>query len=350
MKKVYHLLGDLSKYAGGLHTVSDQIMNNVADDEYRFYKVDYLSLLSEYVSSKCGGIIHQHGIWDFHSFTGLVQPKRYIRIISPHGMLDAWALNHGKYKKKIALSSYEFWNFRKTYIFHALTENEKKQILNINPSADVVIIPNGISFEHSCIKKKDINSSIGENIFKILYFGRIDPKKSVYELVQSVYKIVSEKNIKNFKLDIIGWGDECYINKIKTYVNNADIIDYVHFHSPVFGLEKLNVMRKSDLLVLPSKSEGFPMVVLEAMSVKLPVAMTDECNISEAFNYRAAFRIDLDTLVDNLCDIMSLDFESRQDIGDSGYKYCKKYYSLDSVIKMYKNVYCDLFKKLNSDI
>jgi len=63
------------------------------------------------------------------------------------------------------------------------------------------------------------------------------------------------------------------------------------FLGPCFGQEKDQLLRSADAFILPSFSEGLPMAVLEAMAYRLPVVMTDACNLPEGFAADAAIRI-----------------------------------------------------------
>src|SRR6185503_17890821 len=65
----------------------------------------------------------------------------------------------------------------------------------------------------------------------------------------------------------------------------------VRFLGPKFGEEKAACYANCDAFVLPSLSEGLPMVVLEAWAFAKPVLMTDECNLPEGFKVGAALRI-----------------------------------------------------------
>ncbi|HEY6008457.1 MAG TPA: glycosyltransferase, partial [Geobacteraceae bacterium] len=65
----------------------------------------------------------------------------------------------------------------------------------------------------------------------------------------------------------------------------------VVFVGPQFGREKAGWYRGCDGVVVPSLSEGLPMVVLEAWAHGKPVLMTPECNLPEGFAAGAAVRI-----------------------------------------------------------
>jgi poly(glycerol-phosphate) alpha-glucosyltransferase len=69
----------------------------------------------------------------------------------------------------------------------------------------------------------------------------------------------------------------------------------VLFLGPAFGQEKDQLLRSASAFILPSFSEGLPMSVLEAWSYRLPVLMTEHCNIPEGFANNAALRIGTDT-------------------------------------------------------
>ena len=66
----------------------------------------------------------------------------------------------------------------------------------------------------------------------------------------------------------------------------------VVFLGPQFGDNKIACYRDCDAFILPSFSEGLPMVVLEAWAYGKPVLMTPECNVPEGFAANAAIRIE----------------------------------------------------------
>jgi len=68
----------------------------------------------------------------------------------------------------------------------------------------------------------------------------------------------------------------------------------VHFVGPQFGRQKAATLRRADAFVLASQSEGLPLTVLEAWAHRLPVLMTEECNVPEGFAAGAALRVGTD--------------------------------------------------------
>jgi poly(glycerol-phosphate) alpha-glucosyltransferase len=66
----------------------------------------------------------------------------------------------------------------------------------------------------------------------------------------------------------------------------------LYFLGPQFNEDKAACYRDCDAFILPSFSEGLPMVVLEAWAHAKPVLMTAECNLPAGFEAAAAVRIE----------------------------------------------------------
>ena len=110
----------------------------------------------------------------------------------------------------------------------------------------------------------------------MLYTGRIEAEKGLFELVQAVS--VLKKSNKNVKLNIVGW--EADENKsvegaLKKLAIELCITESVIFHGrKKIGSELNEMYRNADLFVLPSYHEGFPRTIWEAMANSLPVIAT----------------------------------------------------------------------------
>ena len=168
-----------------------------------------------------------------------------------HANLASMSIFDIKADKEIAISS-ELYEFTK-----------KKYKYDGN---DIFLIQNGVSYE----KLKDINEDqvidLKEklNIKKELVIslvGGINFNKGHDILIKSIAKL--ESNLKSrIKIIFLGDGSDQYISKMKELINQSDLIDrfiFLPFQNPN------NIYHISDIVVLPSRKEGYGLVIVEAM-------------------------------------------------------------------------------------
>ena len=69
-------------------------------------------------------------------------------VVSPHGMVDAWALRNSYWKKQLAWFAFEGANLRGATCLHALTHQEADACRKLGLQNSIAIIPNGASIPH----------------------------------------------------------------------------------------------------------------------------------------------------------------------------------------------------------
>ncbi|MCD4751448.1 MAG: glycosyltransferase [Anaerolineaceae bacterium] len=110
----------------------------------------------------------------------------------------------------------------------------------------------------------------------ILSVGRLTPIKGYPVLLAAFQKVI--KNIDS-RLIIIGGRNDQYLEELKAIADDLEISEKVCFVG-----EKCNpyaYMRQSDLFVLASNTEGFGVVLIEAMACSLPVVATATAGAAE---------------------------------------------------------------------
>ena len=112
-----------------------------------------------------------------------------------------------------------------------------------------------------------------ERLTSIVFVGRLIKIKGVYEV------ITLAKLYPNIKFKIIGQGPEQQSLKQIAPLN-------VSFFGSVNHKEMNEIFKKSDLLFVPSKSEGFPKVILEAASAGVPSIVYDSYGASDWIDNR----------------------------------------------------------------
>lgn len=113
------------------------------------------------------------------------------------------------------------------------------------------------------------NEPIGLKYDYILAVGRIEEVKQFDKLIEAYAK--SELITKNIKLVIVGEGTE--LEKCKQLTMQLNIVNEVVFIG--YSANPFKYMKEAKFVVLSSKYEGFPMVVLEALACNTPVISFD---------------------------------------------------------------------------
>jgi glycosyltransferase involved in cell wall biosynthesis len=153
-----------------------------------------------------------------------------------------------------------------------LTEDMKREIQKIC-NREVFVIPNGIDLEKfENLSKEDLRSKLEITNGKIIVFvGGLRPVKGVGYLIEAM-KTIIDKN-KNTRLFIVGDGVER--QDLENLVKKLDLQKCVNFIGKVSNEEVPEYIVASDVFVLPSLSEGFPVTVVEAMASELPIVATN---------------------------------------------------------------------------
>jgi glycosyltransferase involved in cell wall biosynthesis len=160
-----------------------------------------------------------------------------------------------------------------------LTEDMKKEMKKLFKTT-VKVIPNGISLDgFNAISKDKARSSlkIPDGVKVILFVGRFHPIKGLKYLVEAASII--KKQGHDFRLILVGDGEERKI--IEDRAEMLGLKDNIMITGKVPFEKVQEYMVASDVFVLPSISEGFPNVILEAMAARLPIIATNIGGLSE---------------------------------------------------------------------
>lgn len=166
-----------------------------------------------------------------------------------------------------------------TDVFLALSEDMASKLRSmISKPIRIMIMPNGIDISRFQVDSRmDVHQEIDINYKKIIYVGTLRPVKNVSVLIQA-FALVRER-IPSSRLTIVGDGIEK--SRLESLVRDLKIQDFVTFQGRVENEELPKYLRKADVFVLPSKFEGFGIVVIEAMASGLPVVVTKVGGLSE---------------------------------------------------------------------
>lgn len=145
--------------------------------------------------------------------------------------------------------------------FVALTEEDSK---NWGRLGNMVVIPNFVKHIQPC--GADLKNK------KMVAVGRLSYQKG-YDRMVKAWKIVTQKH-PDWRMEIFGSGE--LKEPIENLIIAENLQDKVTIHRPVNDLDEIYV--QASALILSSRYEGLPMVLLEAMSYGVPpVAFACQC-------------------------------------------------------------------------
>jgi len=126
------------------------------------------------------------------------------------------------------------------------------------------VIPNGVELETLKPQPPKVHEPI-----RLVFVGRFSPQKNLPFLLGVLEKLQD----LDWRLDLVGDGP--LRGELEELARRGDLAARIHFHGWVAPEEATTVMRHSDLLVMPSLSEGLPLVGLQALGLGLALATSD---------------------------------------------------------------------------
>lgn len=305
-------------------------------------------------------ILHLHGLWQYSSFACTAYARKHgvPLVVSPHGMLNAYALWDGYWRKRLARLLYQDRHLRSAACLRALSIAEARSFRKCGLTNPIAVVPNGVndSDPEWTDSPPPWKGHISAARKVILYIGRIYPKKGLLDLVRAwAFALESSEVVKEWVLIIAGWDQEEHEAALKSEATALklrfwDIRDgprnygadpNVVFAGPIFGKAKAAAWQHSDAFVLPSHGEALSMAILEAWERGIPALITPECSLDEAVGQGAAWGIQrpAERMAIQLAHFMRLTAAERSAIGTAGRRLVKEGFTWSRVGAQMVSVY-----------
>ncbi len=288
-------------------------------------------------------LVHLHGLWQYPSYATYrwhrSSGKPYI--ISPHGMLDKWAMGQSRLKKKMVACFFENANLKHTRCIHALNSEEAQAIRDFGLKNPICVIPNGVNCLPSSARRlpSPWGELIPDNSKVLLFLGRLHPKKGLDIMINGL--AACGATAADWQIAIAGWGNEDYVKSLLTLIAERNLSNRVHLLGPQFGDQKIACLQHAHAFGLTSFSEGLPVAVLEAWAHSLPVIMTPQCNLPIGFSANGAIKVEANT--ESVCEGLNLmatmNSADRDSMGANGLKIARENYDWNVIGKQFAELY-----------
>jgi poly(glycerol-phosphate) alpha-glucosyltransferase len=290
-------------------------------------------------------VVHTHGLWQYPSIAAVAWARRTKRprMVTPHGMLDEWAIRRSRFKKWVAGVAFEGSHLRKAACVQALSAQEAASVRTFGVRAPICVIPNGVDLPGPGGDVAPVGARNGSRPKRVLSLGRIHPKKGLPHLLHGWAAARADHAGvgADWVLTVAGWDQNGHEAELRALAHELGIEGSVEFPGPLFGAAKSEAFNCADAFILPSLSEGLPMAVLEAWAHRLPVLITPQCNLPEGYAADAAIRITSDSsgVSAGLSALWRLTDAERARIGDNGRSLVATRFTWDVTVRQLLSVY-----------
>ena len=167
-----------------------------------------------------------------------------------------------------------------------VSDNIKSKFINygVNPGI-LKVLTNAISIiPKDNIKLYEMPEDIKPLVVNkriISYIGRLSYEKGADVLISAMKRLV----IKQDDIFLILAGDGPLMNQLKIFANSMGLKDKIYFAG--YRNDAMNIMANSEIIIMPSRTEGLPISLLEAMLLAKPVIASKVGGIPHVINHGA---------------------------------------------------------------
>lgn len=169
-------------------------------------------------------------------------------------------------KYRLPFDRIERWGLQSYRYAIAVSPCLAKRLRKINPQLVIKVIPNGTD-------RTNIEREVKSSPEHVLFLGRIDVTQKGLDLLLDSYALVARKI--QVPLVIAGSGTKIDTNFLQRRITELGLTNYVRFVGRVEAQEKEDLLSRAICLVLPSRFEASPLVVIEAFCFQLPIVLFD---------------------------------------------------------------------------
>lgn len=290
-------------------------------------KLGYSFDMQHQIGQQTGAeIIHSHGLWMYPNFAAGAAAKKLKlpHIVSPHGMLEPWALQRRAQKKRLVWKLFQRRVLAQARVLHATAEQEARHFREVGLKNPIAIIPNGVytpELRSPAVKNPD------EKTF--LFLSRVHPIKGLINLVEA-WNILHPKG---WKVLIAGPDAGGHVAEVQQHLQHLQLEDSFQFIGPVYKEKKWDLYRSADVFILPSFSENFGIVIAEALASEIPVITTTATPWKDLLDHHCGWWINvgIEPLVRALQEAILSSDQQRREMGERGRRLIQSSYSWDKI-------------------
>lgn len=317
LRKVYNKLTLLLEEYTFQYSIYKYLKRNIQNyNIIHVHQTSWLSILPSYLGKKYNKIvlIKEATLNGYEFLKYLYLPKRL---------------------KNLPINNSNFIGISELIINNLLEQGVKQE--------NLYYIPNGVELRTDAGLSLQTKSNKKDN-FEILFVGNFiqGPIKGLDVLIKAIGVVF--KTCQNIQLNILGKGDKSIYNKM---IEDLGIKNNILF---LGSQNSYDYYKKSDIFVLPSRSEGMSNSLIEAMSLGLPCIATNVSGVSDIIDDgENGFIVEIEDyngMADRIIQLIEKE-ELLYKFKTNSIQKIKNKFSMEKIAKMYYNLYNSLIRNGN---
>jgi glycosyltransferase involved in cell wall biosynthesis len=226
-------------------------------------------------------LVHLHSVflWPTSAAARAAERAGVPYVLSPRGMLVPELIRaRGRWRKLAWLALAERRTIERAAALHATSALEGEDAARLGyPLPPVFVAPNGIDpapWDGNPAALSPPVRQVVEGGPFLLFLGRLSWKKGLDRLIPALAQVPGAL------LAAAGNDEEGLRPGLERLASDSGVAGQIRFLGPVHGADKAALLHRAAALVLPSRSENFGNVVLEAWAAGRPVAVTPEVGLA----------------------------------------------------------------------
>jgi len=215
--------------------------------------------LPDYV--RWADVVHLHGVYSFPTIPTLAACRVFNKplVWTPHGVLQRW---EGSTRTTIKAGWERICRtlVPQRVIVHTTSPQEAQASGERFPETEVVVLPFGQHVPEPLSHQEETR------MLRLLFLGRLHPKKGIENLLDACGSLRQDLD-RPFSLTIAGDGDSHYAKSLRARIRSNGIGEQVAMVGEVFGDKKAELFSRADVVVVPSHTENFAVVVARMAAV-----------------------------------------------------------------------------------
>jgi glycosyltransferase involved in cell wall biosynthesis len=294
-------------------------------------------------------LLHLHTPWDLANlqFAQMARQRGLPYIVSPHGMLDEWSMAQRPWKKRLHLAVGGRRMLEQAAAVHFTAMGECQQSSSWCGRAQRCVLPLAFDLEPyrelpggELAEQRFPSAALREpDCPVVLFLSRLHYKKGIEHLIEAVADLLRAG--QPTKLLIAGRGSPGYEAKVKRLIGQKGLGEHVVLLGQVTGRDKVSLLQRADLFVLPTSQENFGFVFLEAMAAGTAVVTTRGVDIWPELKQAGGWIIDLDqpmALTESLKSLLA-NHEERVRRGQQGRDWVFQQFEPQRLMRDYGRLY-----------